>query len=208
MFLERIAVHRDRFAAAKNVLELGGGQCWGACVIKRLWPGAQVCSSDISEHAVASSFKWEHQLQVKLDRTFHCRSYELPLESESVDLVFAFQSAHHFRAHRRTLAEVFRVLRPGGSCLYLHEPTCRAFLHGLAHWRVNRKRPHVPEDVLVFSRLMALGRAAGFESSWVHDLTLTKRAPFELLYYLALSKLPLLRDVLPATKDLVFAKPR
>jgi hypothetical protein len=39
-------------------------------------------------------------------------------------LVFAFASAHHFAAHRKTFQELHRVLGPAGQALYFYEPSC------------------------------------------------------------------------------------
>ncbi len=175
--------------------------------MKQQFPSAKVIATDISPYAIASVPKWEQVLQVQLADRLTCRSYELPFADRTVDLIFAFQAAHHFRAHRRTLHEVARILRPGGACLYLHEPTCRGFMHPLAFRRVNHKRPHVPEDVLIFERILQLAREAGLVPSYLHDLTLTKRGPVELAYYFLLGRIPFLKDILPATKDFVFQKP-
>lgn len=54
------------------------------------------------------------------------------------------------------MKEIYRVLKDGGICLYLHEPSCRQYLYKLAFERVNRKRPKVPEDVLLFKKFKEL----------------------------------------------------
>jgi SAM-dependent methyltransferase len=175
---------------------------------KALGPGKHITASDLSPFAIASLGIWERVFDVRLDASFNCRSYEIPIESGSVDLVFTFQAAHHFVAHRRTLCELHRVLAAGGVALYLHEPTCSRWLHPLARRRVNQKGMPVPEDVLVHSRVLALASGAGFAASSEFDLSLAKRGPVELLYYSALRRLPFLKHVLPCTRDLVFEKPR
>src|SRR5690349_6518301 len=86
------------FKGSKDILELGGGQGWGSCLLKRLYPQARFTMSDISEFAVASLRKWEHVFQAKIDRSFACRSYDIPLEDASVDCVFTYAAAHHFIA--------------------------------------------------------------------------------------------------------------
>lgn len=164
-------------------------------------------SSDISPYAIASHGLWERVYGVQLDASFECRSYEIPVEAASFDLLFAFQAAHHFVAHGRTLREINRVLMPGGVCLYLHEPTCSRLLHPVARYRVNQKGMPVPEDVLIQARILALGRAAGLRASSVFDLSVAKRGPVELLYYSVLRAVPLIRYVLPCTRDFVFEKP-
>src|SRR5262249_2119080 len=202
VFLEALARHRVRFARATRILELGGGQGWASCLLKkRLGAGSHVTASDLSPFAIASAGIWERVFDVRLDATLHCRSYEIPIAAGGVDLVFAFQAAHHFVAHRRTLRELHRVPARGGVPLYLHEPTCSRWLHRLARHRVNHKGMPVPEDVLVHTRLLAIARAAGFSASSQFDLSLAKRGPLERVYYRALRTVPGLRHVLPTTRD-------
>ena len=207
VFLEAFERHRSRFESANHILELGAGQGWASCLVKkRLGPGKQVIASDLSPFAIESLGMWERVFDVRLDASFHCRSYEIPVEAGSVDLAFTFQAAHHFVAHRRTLSELYRVLAPGGCALYLHEPTCSRWIHPLAHRRVNQKGMPVPEDVLVHGELLDLARRAGFIAGTVFDLSLAKRGPVELLYYSALRRVPGLKHVLPCTRDFVFEK--
>ena len=154
VFLEGLGRHRDLFLGASSILELGAGQGWASCIVKKMMgDGKRVVATDISPHAVASVWKWERVFSVKLDGALDCRSYEVPVPDSSVDLVFTFQAAHHFVAHKRTLREMHRILTGGGTCLYLHEPTCNQMFRATAHRRVNTKGMPVPEDVLVYSRL-------------------------------------------------------
>jgi len=207
--LEAIDRHRARFEAARDVLELGGGQGWAACVVKSLFRG-RVIGSDLSPEAVASISIWENVFRVHLDQILACPSYDVPLEDESVDLIFTFQAAHHFGAHRRTLAECRRLLRPGGALLYLHEPTAPQWIYSRAVARVNNKRASydhdVVEDVLVPSELLRIASELGLERSVAFTPTLANRRPVEFLYYLALGQLKLLQRVLPCTADFVFGR--
>ena len=57
-----------------------------------------VFGSDISPAAVAESVEWQRVLRQTLDGVFACRSYEIPLTDEAVDLVIVFAAAHHFGA--------------------------------------------------------------------------------------------------------------
>ena len=137
-------------APALRVLELGGGQGCSACLLKRLCPQASVTLTDISSYAVQSAHQWERVFDVKLDAANACTSYETREPPDSVDVVFCFAAAHHFRAHHRTLAEIRRILRPGGVALYLFEPVCPRVLYQLAYRRINRGRPEIEEDVRVW----------------------------------------------------------
>jgi SAM-dependent methyltransferase len=205
-FLRKLERFRDIFTSSPRILELGGGQGWASCLVKSKFPAALVTASDISPYAIVSARLWEELFKVRLDGTFACRSYEIPLDDASVDLVFCFAAAHHFRAHRRTLGEIRRVLAPGGSCLYLYEPSCTPWLHQAAQWRVNRKRPAVPEDVLVYERIRWLANSAGLGVRLEFDTSPLNRGVLEQNYYLALTRLPFLTRILPCTVDYIFTK--
>jgi SAM-dependent methyltransferase len=126
--MPKFTAYDQQFRNAGAVLELGGGEGWSSCVVKRLYPGLHVTASDISDSAVSGIGKWERIFESTVDARFACRSYSVPLPDNSVDLIFSFQAAHHFRLHRETLKEVARILRPGGVCMYLHEPSCRKYI--------------------------------------------------------------------------------
>lgn len=207
VFLEVLRPFAGDFDRARDILELGAGEGWASCIVKRLRPEATVMASDISCHALAGLPTWRRVFHAPVDRAFACRSYAIPVRDASQDLVFAFAAAHHFRAHRRTMIEIARVLRPGGRGLFLHEPTCPPALYPLAYRRVNLKRPDVPEDVLVMKRIARLARDAGLRCEAVFDLSIVKRGPIELLYYSALRRLPFLKHLLPCTRHILLEKP-
>jgi SAM-dependent methyltransferase len=206
--LEKLDSYAEHFHEANTILEIGGGQCWISCMIKKQFGADKVVvGSDIAPEAVASLPEWERIFLLDLDGAAACRSYELPLRAESVDLVVVFAAAHHFGAHGRTLAELSRVLTPGGRVMYLHEPGCRRYIHWLARRRVMAKRPVVPEDVLVYRRLAQLAARNGLATDVIFAPTTTYRAAFETIYYLVLRRVRLLQHVLPCSVDIIFTKP-
>ena len=206
--LEKFRDHRAIFEGADDILEIGGGQGWVSCLLAREFgPKASITTTDIGPEALEALPEWERIFGVKLTDSFACRSYDMPFPDASLDLVFAFAAAHHFGAHRRTLAEIERVLRPGGTALYLHEPACRDYLYSRAKDRVNRKRPAVPEDVLRHRRIVELAHEAGLEAEVIFAPTTTYRKPKETIYYLALQRFAKLRNLLPCSVDIVFTKP-
>ncbi|MDB5410901.1 MAG: methyltransferase [Rhodospirillales bacterium] len=207
IFLDAVRRHQAHFSKAASVLELGGGQCWASCMVKRLFPSARVVGTDISPAAVASTRKWQHIYQVELDEIASCRSYDTPFADGSFDLIFAFSAAHHFVRHGSTLREISRLLVPGGVALYLYEPTCRQYLYRMALARVNAKRPEVPEDILRYRRLEQLASRFGLKLQTRFCASLANRGPLETVYYFGLQTLPMLQHLLPCTADIIIEKP-
>lgn len=81
----------------------------------------------------------------------------LDLESECVDLVLCHQVLHHVSEQSAVLAELFRVLRPGG--LLLLAESCRAFVHSLPVRLLFRHPPGVQHSADGYLELL---RASGF----------------------------------------------
>jgi SAM-dependent methyltransferase len=206
VFLDCLGRYEDTLCKQGRVLELGSGQGWAACIYKKQYPQSQLTVTDISEHAIASVSKWERLLEVKIDACYACKSYEIREDDASIEQVFCFAAAHHFLAHGKTLREIARVLRPGGRAIYFYEPTSPKLLYAPAYWRVNRKRPQVPEDVLITSRLRELAAKAGLGFEVDYYPCLLNRGPVETIYYFALGRIPCLQRLLPCTANLVFTK--
>lgn len=206
VFLTSLLPFRDVFAGASSILEIGAGQGWASCIVKRLFPYARVTTTDISPWALKAIPTWEHLFQARVDGVFASRSDEVPLAGGSVQCAFCFSSAHHFRAHRPTLQEIHRVLAPGGHAFYFFEPSCPRVWHGAAVWRVTRKRPDVPEDVLVRRAVQEHAAAAGLSCQITFEPQLFNRAPFETLYYGLLQSVPPLQKLLPCTATYHFSK--
>lgn len=189
-----------------RILELGGGQGWGSCLVKRLFPEARVTLTDISRFAVQSVQKWERLFEVAIDSAYECKSYATKEESNSFDVVFCFASAHHFHAHRKTFLEIQRILKPEGVAIYFYEPTCPRLLHSFAYRRVNRIRPAVEEDVLVRSDMLRLAREAGLDGRIDFYPSTERRSAGAMVYYTVLAKAKFLCELLPCTANLVFRK--
>lgn len=211
VFLDAIDyLHSDipYFLNANDIFELGGGQGWSSCILKRKFPHLHVTSSDISEYAIKSQFKWEEVFGVKIDKSSVCTSDNLPAGDSTLDIVYAFAAAHHFIMHKETLTECKRALRPGGSLIYIYEPVTPRFFYSLAKWRVNRMRPEVPEDLLVPAELSKFAAELGYDYKIMYFPNLNSRGMVETLYYYLLSKLKFLNRVLPSTAIIVFTKPK
>ncbi len=62
--------------------------------------------------------KQEAQACARRAELILARTAALPLPDESLDMVFCHQLLHHLSNQERTLAEIYRVLRPGGALLF------------------------------------------------------------------------------------------
>ena len=191
-----------------SVLEIGGGQGWASCVLKKNHPQLNIRSTDLSEDAVASQHLWERVFGVELQEGLACSSDSLPMDEESIDIIFAFAAAHHFVTHKETLRECSRVLKPGGQLIYFYEPVTPKFWYRLAKWRVNRKRPDVPEDLLILSDIERGCEESGLTLSVHYFPDPYGRGFVEKLYYSLQSFIPILCFCLPSTATLVMTKLR
>ncbi len=203
---EKIQEHREYFEAAGTIVEIGAGDCWGTCAVKAVFPHKTVIATEVSSDRMVPGPYWERALRVKLDGLVACPSFALPFKDGSLDLVFAFQTAHHFFRHRRTFAELRRVLRTGGRALYLHEPGSRRLFYPLARRWMKHAGYGDPEDVLVIPEICSLAEQEGFVTQLYLAPTTTNKQPLTALYFFVLKKLSPLRDIFPCIIDLLLTK--
>lgn len=204
----KINNHLTHFANAKNVLELGAGQGWASAFMKRwIIPTASFTVTDISPYAIKSVKYWEDSYNVKLNKALACKSYDLPFDDQSFDLVFCYAAAHHFVKLEETLAEVYRVLKPSGKCVFLYEPTCSKFLYPIHFRYVNRQRPDIPEDVLIPKDVKKVGEALNFKVEHIYDHRSQELSSIGMgIYFKIISKLSFLQKILPSSSDFIFTK--
>jgi ubiquinone/menaquinone biosynthesis C-methylase UbiE len=207
VFVDVIEKFSDCFRSSNTVLEIGGGQGWASCALKKIYPHLKVILTDISKYAIESKHKWERVFGVSIDKAYACKSYEIPEEDSSLDCIFCFAAAHHFADLDRTIEEIQRVLRSGGQCFFFHEPTTTPLFYRYVCARVNKKRPLVPEDVIIYKSLVKIAEHAGLKANVFFNPTLIKRGPVETVYYFVLSKFPILQRILPCTANFHFLKP-
>jgi len=99
----------------RTVLEVGSGRGGGSSFIKRYLKPARMIGVDLSERAVQLSAR-THPMDGLEFRVGDAEN--LPLDDGSVDAVINVESSHCYPSFEAFLAQVGRVLRPGGHFLY------------------------------------------------------------------------------------------
>jgi len=99
----------------RTVLEVGSGRGGGSSFIKRYMKPARMIGVDLSESAVQLSAR-THPMDGLEFRVGDAEN--LPLGDGSVDAVINVESSHCYPSFEAFLAQVGRVLRPGGYFLY------------------------------------------------------------------------------------------
>lgn len=128
---------RERFAALVGphvlrreklpygaALEVGAGSTFGfslgllqARVVRRLWV------SDLDSSALTAAQRRSQQLGLRIEQSELADPEMLPFPDASFDLVVAHALLHRRMEPGRTLAEIIRVLRPGGRFVITGEST-------------------------------------------------------------------------------------
>ena len=98
-----------------EALEVGSGRGGGSYFVNRYLGAAQVVGLDYSEHAV-SLCRQAYDLPGL--RFVHGDAEDLPFDDVSFDALVNVESSHCYGSMSRFLAEVVRVLRPGGHFLF------------------------------------------------------------------------------------------
>ena len=97
------------YAKDKEVLDLASGEGFGSAILAKT--ARSVIGVDIAAEAVQHA-----SIRYRLDNVkFKLGSCaEIPLDNNSIDLVVSFETIEHHDQHEAMMAEIKRVLRPGG----------------------------------------------------------------------------------------------
>jgi len=97
-----------------RVLEVDGGMGWASSLVKAANPAIEMTATDLSPSGLRLSERVVADIGAAVDRYLACDMERLPFEDGYFDFVFGIAMLHHASHLSAVLAEVRRVLKPGG----------------------------------------------------------------------------------------------
>ena len=105
-------------------VDLAAGVCWTTALLSQLEAVERLFAVEVSQHRLLklapAVFKLMRANEAKICRALGS-FYDIQLQDASVDFCMMSQAFHHADAPRRLLAEVQRLLKPGGLVLMIGE---------------------------------------------------------------------------------------
>ena len=161
-----------------RVLDLGAGTLDGALEIARRAPGARIAAADFAAEMLRAGRKKLHGAAVD---THAADGHDLPYRDAAFDGAFSAFCVRNLRDLRQGLAELRRVVRPGGRVVILEflRPAKRRFFFDLYNnhvlplvgWAVTGDRAayrYLPDSIAAFrspEEFVALLREVGFDEA-------------------------------------------
>jgi len=99
---------------ARRAIDLGCGTAQLTADLTARYPQSLIAGVDLSLDMLRAA---QRRLGADAPPLVNANVYALPFAGESLDLVTSTASYHWYLEHRRALAEIHRVLRPGGRFL-------------------------------------------------------------------------------------------
>lgn len=204
----KLGKYKEHIKGKKNILEIGAGQGWASCFMKRfVLKQSHFTVTDISPHAIEGLKFWEETFNVDIDHFEALRSYEVNQLGQKFDLIFCYAAFHHFVKYKETLESLKSILSDEGTILFLYEPTSSQIFYPLYYKYVNAMPHSTPEDVLIPKEIAKICKDVGLNYTNFYDSKQTIYRSFTTSFYFKILRiLPFLSKVLPSSSDMLFTK--
>jgi len=98
----------------EKILDVGAGDCSKAAMVMQASNGADVYAVDPNERKIAAAKRARPQVKSSV-----AEAERLPFPDSHFDKAYSTMALHHFADLDRSLGEIARVLKPGGSYIIL-----------------------------------------------------------------------------------------
>lgn len=179
-YLFDIAIAGDLLSPRPDdrVLDLAAGTCWATELLTRL--GVRTVSVDLSVEMMRRGRQRlgaDGRLVFRDLATFVvARAQSLPFADASFDGVMCLNALHHVPSYAAALAEIHRVLRPGGRAVFSEPGTAHAD-EALSSYRMREEG--IIEKAVSLPHIHRLAREAGFSRMIVVPLRATSTYAME-----------------------------
>ncbi len=155
----KLAFKRICSFSPEKWIDIGAGNGFLAEIVKDALPDVHVIGADFAEVALEEATSLDEKLVINLDLE------DLPFDENHFDFISCLEVLEHLALREHLLAEMFRVLKPGGHCL-ISVPNLQFIEYLLALWR--GKMPHPAADprhmsIFTIAFLKKEMKKAGFE---------------------------------------------
>jgi len=149
----------DRKPSYPIIIDVGCGLGRSLELLQQRFAPQRIIGADIDSEMldVASARVANSDLKVSFVQT---TSSQLPIDDQTVDLVFCHQTFHHLVDQNAAIREFYRILKPGG--LLLFAESTRAFIHS---WAIRHLFRHPMDMQKTANEYLSLIEEAGFRVS-------------------------------------------
>jgi ubiquinone/menaquinone biosynthesis C-methylase UbiE len=116
-FARKIVGSLAPLESGSTIVDLGTGPGILSIELHKLLPQAKIIGIDLSSDMLEIARKNADEVGMSNFETRLGKAEELPIESNSVNLVVTQSSFHEWEDQRKGLSEIFRILKPGGSLI-------------------------------------------------------------------------------------------